>query len=153
MSRQADLVVWGRFRCDRAVIRARELGLSVLLVEEDRVGGTCLHRGCIPTKALLHTAELADSVRAGDSVGVQASLDGIDVAGMHRYKDGVVGKPYQGLQGLLGARRRGGFGARPVMGPGEAPLGTRCCAANTWCWRRGRRRGRCPASRWRPGAD
>ena len=125
MSRQADLVVLGGGSGGySAAIRARELGLSVLLVEEDRVGGTCLHRGCIPTKALLHTADVADSVRAGESVGVQASLGGIDVAGMHRYKDGVVGKLYQGLQGLLAAHGVEVVSGRGrLIGPGEVAVG------------------------------
>ena len=52
-----------------AALRAAELGRSVVLVEQDRLGGTCLHRGCIPTKALLHSAEVADQVRAAASVG------------------------------------------------------------------------------------
>jgi dihydrolipoamide dehydrogenase len=80
--------------------RATELGLSVALVEKDKFGGTCLHRGCIPTKALLHAAEVADLAREGEQFGVQTSLTGIDMKGVNAYKDGVVAKLFKGLQGL-----------------------------------------------------
>jgi len=88
-----------------AAFRASELGLSVALIEKDKVGGTCLHRGCIPTKALLHAAEIADGVRDGASVGVKATFDGIDVAAVHAYKDGVVNRLHKGLQGLVKANK------------------------------------------------
>ncbi len=88
-----------------AAFRAAELGLSVALVEKDKVGGTCLHRGCIPTKALLHAAEVADSAREGEQYGVKTSLSGIDMTGVNSYKDGVVSKLYKGLQGLVKARK------------------------------------------------
>src|SRR5205823_10246254 len=70
--------------------RATELGLSVALIEKDKVGGTCLHRGCIPTKALLHAGELADQAREGEQFGVQATFNGIDMKGVNAYKDSVV---------------------------------------------------------------
>jgi dihydrolipoamide dehydrogenase len=88
-----------------AAFRASELGLSVALIEKDKVGGTCLHRGCIPTKALLHAAEVADSAREGASIGVKSTLDGIDVPAVHAYKDGVVNRLYKGLQGLVKANK------------------------------------------------
>ena len=76
----ADLVILGGgsggYAC---ALRAAELGLSVVLVEKDKLGGTCLHRGCIPTKALLHAAEVADHARDGGRVGVRSTLDGIDM--------------------------------------------------------------------------
>lgn len=115
----ADLVVLGGgsggYAC---ALRAAELGLSVVLVEKDKLGGTCLHRGCIPTKALLHAAEVADAARDAPKIGVQAQLGGIDIAGVHAYKDGVVGRLYKGLQGLVATR-----GIRLVPGAGrfEAP--------------------------------
>src|SRR3954464_13148485 len=73
-----------------AALRAGELGLSVALVEKDKLGGTCLHRGCIPTKALLHAAEIADSTRESSQFGIKATLEAIDVAGVNDYKDKVV---------------------------------------------------------------
>ena len=83
-----------------AAFRAAELGMSVALVEKDKLGGTCLHRGCIPTKALLHAAEVADSARHSEQFGVRASLEGVDLPAVNKYRDGVVGKLYKGLQGL-----------------------------------------------------
>jgi dihydrolipoamide dehydrogenase len=88
-----------------AAFRASEFGMSVAVIERDKVGGTCLHRGCIPTKALLHAAELADAAREGETFGVKTTLEGIDIAGVHKYKDGVVGGLYKGLQGLVKAHK------------------------------------------------
>lgn len=97
-----DIVVLGGgsggYSC---ALRAAQLGLSVALVEQDKLGGTCLHRGCIPTKALLHAAEVADSTRASAAFGVRATLEGIDMPAVHRYKDTVVGRLHKGLQGLV----------------------------------------------------
>nr|WP_296780066.1 dihydrolipoyl dehydrogenase [Rhodococcus sp. (in: high G+C Gram-positive bacteria)] len=97
-----DIVVLGGgsggYSC---AIRAEQLGMSVVLVEEDKLGGTCLHRGCIPTKALLHTAEVADAVRAAEHVGVSATLTGVDAAAAVKYQQSVVAALYSGLQGLL----------------------------------------------------
>ena len=84
-----------------AALRAAELDLSVALIDKAELGGTCLHRGCIPTKALLHAAEVADQTRESEQFGVKADLVGIDMAGVNAYKDGVVGRLYKGLQGLL----------------------------------------------------
>ncbi|HZN17850.1 MAG TPA: dihydrolipoyl dehydrogenase [Micromonosporaceae bacterium] len=86
-------------------LRAAELDLSVALVEKDKLGGTCLHRGCIPTKALLHAGEVADTAREAAQFGVRTSLDGIDMAGVNSYKDGVVSRLYKGLQGLVKSRK------------------------------------------------
>ncbi|HVK24359.1 MAG TPA: dihydrolipoyl dehydrogenase [Actinokineospora sp.] len=102
----ADLVILGGgsggYAC---AFRAAELGLSVILVEKDKVGGTCLHRGCIPTKALLHAAEVADLAREGDQFGVKSSLEGIDMNGVNSYKDGIVAGLHKGLQGLFKANK------------------------------------------------
>jgi dihydrolipoamide dehydrogenase len=87
-----------------AALRAAELDLSVAMVEKDKVGGTCLHRGCIPTKALLHAAEIADHTRESEQFGVRTSLEGIDMTGVNKYKDGVVGRLYKGLAGLVKSR-------------------------------------------------
>ncbi|UPL15751.1 dihydrolipoyl dehydrogenase [Microbacterium galbinum] len=87
-----------------AALRASELGKSVALIEKDKVGGTCLHRGCIPTKALLHAAEVAEHVRDAAAVGVTASFDGIDTAGVRAYREGIVAKKFKGLEGLVKAR-------------------------------------------------
>lgn len=111
----ADLVILGAgsggYAC---ALRAAELGLSVVLVERDRVGGTCLHRGCIPTKALLHAAEVADAAREGEAVGVRSRVDGIDMGAVNSYKDKVVGRLWKGLEGLVKSR-----GITTVAGEGR----------------------------------
>jgi dihydrolipoyl dehydrogenase len=101
----ADLVILGGgsggYAC---ALRAAQLGLSVVLVEKDKLGGTCLHRGCIPTKALLHAAEVADAARDGHQFGVKTALEGIDMGGVNKYKDGVVARMFKGLQRLVSSR-------------------------------------------------
>ena len=87
-----------------AALRASQLGLSVALIEKDKLGGTCLHRGCIPTKALLHAAEVADTARESEQFGVRVNFESIDLAGVTRYREGVVSRLYKGLQGLVGSR-------------------------------------------------
>jgi len=91
----------GGYAC---ALRAAQLGLTVGLVEKDKLGGTCLHVGCIPTKALLHAAEIADNTREAATFGVQATLEGIDLTGVNDYKDGVVSRLYKGLAGLIKGR-------------------------------------------------
>ncbi len=88
----------GGYAC---ALRAAELGMSVALVEKGKLGGTCLHMGCIPTKALLHAAEVADSAREGEQFGVKTTFESVDMSGVNAYKDGVVGRLYKGLQGLV----------------------------------------------------
>ncbi len=92
----------GGYAC---ALRAAQLGLSVAMIEKGKIGGTCLHRGCIPTKALLHAGEIADQARESEQFGVKATLDGIDMAGVNAYKDGVVGRLYKGLMGLIKAAK------------------------------------------------
>ena len=90
----------GGYAC---ALRSAELGLSVALVEKAKLGGTCLHVGCIPTKALLHAAEVADVAREGERFGVRTTLESVDMGGVNAYKDGVVGRLHKGLQGLVKA--------------------------------------------------
>ncbi len=91
----------GGYAC---ALRAAQLGLSVGLVEKGNLGGTCLHVGCIPTKALLHAAEVADATRESEQFGVRATLEGVDMAGVNSYKDGVVSRLFKGLSGLIKGR-------------------------------------------------
>ena len=102
---QFDVVILGAgsggYAC---ALRAAQLGLTVALVEKDKLGGTCLHVGCIPTKALLHAAEIADSTRESEQFGVRAKLEGIDMPGVNAYKDGVVSRLFKGLTGLIQGR-------------------------------------------------
>ena len=116
-----DLVVLGGGSAGySAAVRAVELGMSVALIEKDKLGGTCLHRGCVPTKALLHSAEVADVAREAAEYGVVATMTGIDMAKVNAYRDDIVAKKFKGLQGLLKAR-----GITVVEGEG------RLTAANT----------------------
>ena len=100
-----DLVVLGAGSGGyAAALRASQLGMSVGLIEKEKVGGTCLHVGCIPTKALLHAAEVADSARHSEMFGVKATLEGIDLPAVNTYRDGIVSSKHKGLQGLIKAR-------------------------------------------------
>ena len=87
-----------------AALRGAQLGLNVALIEADKLGGTCLHRGCIPTKALLHAGEIADGTRDASHFGINATFNSIDMAGVNSYKDGVITKLHKGLQGLVKSR-------------------------------------------------
>jgi len=87
-----------------AALRASQLGMTVGLIEKSKVGGTCLHVGCIPTKALLHAAEVADAARDSAKFGVRATLEGIDVPAVTAYREGIIASKYKGLQGLIKAR-------------------------------------------------
>ena len=104
-SNEFDVVVLGAgsggYAC---ALRAAQLGLTVALIEKDKLGGTCLHVGCIPTKALLHAAEVADAARDSEKFGVLATLEGIDMPGVNAYKDGVVSRLFKGLTGLIKGR-------------------------------------------------
>jgi dihydrolipoamide dehydrogenase len=85
-------------------LRAAQLGLSVALVEREKVGGTCLHWGCIPTKAILQTAEVAELAQDAESFGVTLDYHGIEVGALNAHKDGVVDKMWKGVQGALKGR-------------------------------------------------
>jgi dihydrolipoamide dehydrogenase len=87
-----------------AALRASQLGFSVALIEKDKLGGTCLHVGCIPTKALLHSAEVADVTRESAKYGVTSDYHGIDIAAVTTYREGIVSGKYKGLQGLIKSR-------------------------------------------------
>ncbi|WP_055481813.1 dihydrolipoyl dehydrogenase [Sphaerimonospora mesophila] len=120
-----DIVVLGGgsggYAC---ALRAAELGMNVVLIEKDKVGGTCLHRGCIPTKALLHAAELADQARESESFGVRTRLEGIDVPAVHAYKDKVISGLWKGLAGLIKSKKITVVeGEGRLAGPGRVMVG------------------------------
>jgi dihydrolipoamide dehydrogenase len=101
-----DLVVLGGGSAGyAAALRASLLGLTVGLIEKDKLGGTCLHRGCIPTKALLHSAEVADVARESAKYGISATFDGVDIAGVTAYRESIVSSKFKGLEGLIKARK------------------------------------------------
>src|SRR5687768_9189220 len=88
-----------------AAFRAAQLGLDVVVVEKQKVGGTCLHRGCIPTKALLHSADLIESIRSAGNFGILTGEPEVDWGKVLTYKDSVVNKLYKGLQSVFKARK------------------------------------------------
>jgi dihydrolipoamide dehydrogenase len=111
----------GGYAC---ALRAAELGFTVGLIEKRRLGGTCLHVGCIPTKALLHAGEVADGAREAARFGVRASFDGIDMAAVNAYKDAVVNRHFKGLTGLVASRGITVIdGAGTLVGPRTVQVG------------------------------
>jgi dihydrolipoamide dehydrogenase len=92
----------GGYAC---ALRAAELGKRVALIEKDKVGGTCLHRGCIPTKALLHAAEIADSSRESIKFGIRTAFEGVDMPGVLSYQQSVVDRLWKGLQSTIASRK------------------------------------------------
>lgn len=87
-----------------AALRSAQLGKSVALIEKDKLGGTCLHKGCIPTKALLHSAEIADNVRDAAHYGIQATFGAIDMPAVNNYRDTIVDRLFKGLTGLVSSK-------------------------------------------------
>ena len=108
-----------------AALRAAQLGMSVALIERDKLGGTCLHRGCIPTKALLHSAEVADTAKEAGNYGVQATYQGIDMTQVNKYRDSIVDKLYKGLTGLVSSKNITFVqGEGRMTGPKQVTVGT-----------------------------
>ena len=111
----ADVVILGAgsggYAC---ALRAAQLGLSVVLIERDKLGGTCLHVGCIPTKAMLHAAEVADTARHAAAIGVDLGEPSIDLGRVAAYRQGVVDRLFKGLTGLVKGR-----GIEVVAGEGR----------------------------------
>jgi dihydrolipoamide dehydrogenase len=106
MAEGVDVAILGGGNAGYAcALRAAQLGLSVVLVERDKVGGTCLHRGCIPTKALLHSAEVVDHIRSAGDFGVLVGEPSVDWGKVLGYQSAIVGKLYRGLQGVIKARK------------------------------------------------
>ena len=147
----------GGYAC---ALRSAQLGLRVALIERDKLGGTCLHRGCIPTKALLHAAEVADTAREGARFGVNSSVESIDMSAVLRYQQGVVSRLHKGLQGLISAATIDyvdGLVAHPSStGSARSPRPRRSVSATApsragaSCWPRGREPARCLG--WRSAA-
>jgi dihydrolipoamide dehydrogenase len=129
-SNDFDLVVLGAGTGGyAAAFRAAQLGLKVALVDEDKIGGTCLHRGCIPTKALLESAAFAEKVRHAKDFGLTLPGEpGIDYAQMAARRDQVVKRMWTGLKTLIdknkvtwiaGRGRLDGAQKVRVLQPGE----------------------------------
>ena len=107
-----------------AALRGAQLGLSVALIERDKLGGTCLHRGCIPTKALLHSAEVADVTKEAGHFGVNATFQSIDMTQVNKYRDSIVDKLYKGLTGLVSSKNISFIqGEGRMVGPKSVQVG------------------------------
>ncbi|MEY2698513.1 MAG: hypothetical protein RL720_469 [Actinomycetota bacterium] len=87
-----------------AAVRASELGMNVALIEKNKLGGTCLHVGCIPTKAMLHAAEVADVAREAHECGISATFNGVDMDRVNAFREDIIAKKFKGLGGLIKAR-------------------------------------------------
>jgi dihydrolipoamide dehydrogenase len=115
MADSYDLVVLGGGTGGYSTaLRAAGMGMKVALVEKGKVGGTCLHVGCIPTKALLQAAEVAEHAAHASEYGVKASFDGIDMGAVLDYKGRIVDTNWKGLQGTLKGR-----GVETIAGTGR----------------------------------
>ncbi|MDP9405505.1 MAG: dihydrolipoyl dehydrogenase [Actinomycetota bacterium] len=111
----ADIVVLGGGPGGYAVaLRAAARGQSVALVEADKVGGTCLHWGCIPSKAMLHVGAVLDEVRTASHLGLDLAVNGVSVEGVGAFRESVVATLHKGLAGLLKAK-----GVEVVAGRGS----------------------------------
>src|SRR6185312_6225347 len=88
-----------------AALYGASAGLNIAMVEEQRVGGTCLHRGCIPAKELLQTAEVIRTVRSAAEFGVQTSAPTLDLPTSQTRKQGVIDRLTSGLETLLKGRK------------------------------------------------
>ena len=124
-SNDFDLVVLGAGTGGySAAFRAAQLGLKVALVDEDKIGGTCLHRGCIPTKALLESAAFADRVRHAKDFGVVIDGDAVvDYTAMAARRDAVVKRMWTGLKTLIDKNKVTWVAGRGQLdGPGKVKV-------------------------------
>ncbi|MDY0396494.1 dihydrolipoyl dehydrogenase [Virgibacillus halophilus] len=102
MTKEYDLVVLGGGTGGYvAAIRASQLGMQVAVVEKSNLGGTCLHKGCIPSKALLRSAEVLRQTKSAKAFGVTAENVAIDFQAVQQRKSNIVNTLYQGVQGLM----------------------------------------------------
>lgn len=101
-----DVVVLGAGSGGYAMaLRSAQLGKKVALIEGDKVGGTCLHRGCIPTKAMLHVAETVEAIKDAEELGIFASYEGVDLEVVGQYRQKTIDQLHQGLRGLIKSRK------------------------------------------------
>jgi dihydrolipoamide dehydrogenase len=119
MSQEFDLVVLGGGTGGYvAAIRASQLGMKVAIVEKEKLGGTCLHRGCIPSKALLRSAEVYATLKESDKYGISADSVGYDFRKVQSRKQGIVDQLHKGVQYLMKKGNIAVFeGIGRVMGP------------------------------------
>jgi dihydrolipoamide dehydrogenase len=125
MAQDYDLIVIGSGPGGYvAGIRAGQLGLKVAVVERDPFfGGTCLHRGCIPTKALLHTASVLDEIRAAAGIGIEVGEPKLDLQKAQKNKQKVVDSNARGINGLFKKYKVDGLtGSGRIVGPGKVEV-------------------------------
>lgn len=84
-----------------AAIRAAQLGAAVTLIEKDQIGGTCLNAGCIPTKSLLHSADMLVQVKNSKKFGIECAVESVDWTAVLRRKEQVVKQLVKGVEGLM----------------------------------------------------
>lgn len=107
-----------------AAIRAAQLGLHTALVERDAVGGTCLNRGCIPTKTLIHAAERYEEMKECETFGLRAEGVSFDYPAMCARRDQVVGQLRDGVERLLKGNKVDRItGTARILGPGRVQVG------------------------------
>lgn len=118
------LVIGGGTGGYSTALRAAALGLRVVLVERDKVGGTCLHRGCVPSKAMLHAAELVDGIaEARERWGVKATLESVDWPALVATRDDIVDRNHRGVTGHLAhAGVEVVYGSAELTGPRAARI-------------------------------
>lgn len=84
-----------------AAIRAAQYGIKTVLIEEKDIGGTCLNRGCVPTKALLHSCEVLDTIKKANEFGIKADVPDVNISDIYKYKDKTVDQLKYGVESLL----------------------------------------------------
>lgn len=119
MSKEYDLVILGGGTGGYvAAIRASQLGMSVALVEKSKVGGTCLHDGCIPSKALLRTAELHREMSQADKFGLELSSISVNLTQAQQRKNNIINELHQGVTSLLNKSKVDVYeGMGRILGP------------------------------------
>ncbi|WP_058042362.1 dihydrolipoyl dehydrogenase [Streptomyces roseifaciens] len=138
--RETDVIVIGGGTGGYSTaLRAAALGLDVVLAERDLVGGTCLHRGCIPSKAMLHAAELVDGIaEARERWGVKATLESVDWSALTATRDDIVARNHRGVESHLAhAGVRVVRGTATLTGPRTVRIGSGAEAGSAWTARRG----------------
>jgi dihydrolipoamide dehydrogenase len=123
LAEQFDIVVLGGGPAGYATaLYGAAAGLNIALIEEGRVGGTCLHRGCIPAKELLQTAEVLRTIQRAPDFGIDAGVPTLDLARSQARKQEVVDRLTKGLESLLKGRQVTVFNGRGEVADADAHL-------------------------------
>ena len=136
-----------------AALYGASAGMSVALAEKGKVGGTCLHRGCVPAKAFLETAAVNRHVAHAKDFGIDAGSPPVDFAVSQARKQSIVEGTWKGLSGLMRSRKIETYEGTGTLGPERsvtvkgADGSRRHCRAATWSWRQARPPGSSRASR------